>query len=146
MMYTLRPMSMYDEDWIVNTVAPYTVENDLKRNDLYNKEQLTKLFHMCLVSGVSFICEREGEPIGVIGGVQHGHVFNPEIPMVTTLFWFVDPQYRNSRAAYVLMKAYLDEIGDIECIFSLQDYSLKKDTFMLKMGFTHGERVFVKRK
>lgn len=145
-MYKLRDMEYDDLDWVVNTVAPYTISNDLKRPELYNSEQLTKVFNFILVNGLSYVCEHDGEPVGIVAGLLHGHVFNPEVLMATSVFWFVDPEHRNTRAAHMLLSTYNKEVArqGRENIFSLQDYSLKSDKYFSRMGFVPGEKLYRK--
>lgn len=146
-MYIIRDMRYDDLDWVINTVAPYTIENDLKRPELYHPEQLEQLFNHTLVNGLSYVCEQHGNPVGIVAGLLHGHVFNPDIKMATALFWFVDPDHRNTRAAYLLLQKYNNEVErqGRENVFAIQDYSLKSDRYFTKMGFTPGEKIFVKR-
>ena len=144
MTYSVRYLEMRDQDWVVNVAARRTILEDLKKPELFNSDQIDKLFNIAVVGEHSFICEKDGQPIGLVGGLQHGHIFNPNISMISTLFWYVLPEYRTGRAAYSLISAYkksIDMVG-LECVFAIQEYSLAKSDTFIRLGFTHGEAVF----
>lgn len=46
-------------------------------------------------------------PVGFIAGMVSGHWMNPEIQVLTELLWWVDPQFRGTRAAALLLEEFV---------------------------------------
>lgn len=144
MTYTVRYAEMRDKEWVIDEAAKRTIFEDLQKPELFNPTQLGKLFDIAILGEHSYICEKDGQPIGLVAGIQHGHIFNPEVLMISTLFWYVLPEHRTGRAAYQLISSYkksVDMVG-LECVFAIQEYSQAKANTFLRLGFTHGEGVF----
>lgn len=84
--------------------------------------------------------------VGFIAGMHSEHFFNPEIKTFTELFWWVTPEYRGSSAGVRLLEAFID-YGDARpgwICFGLEHNSPVKDETLLKRGFRHQERSFLK--
>ena len=144
MTYKVRPLNYFDKDWVVDDLGVYTITHDLQRPELVNTMQLRKLFDLSLQSVKGFVVESDGKPVGVLGGIQHGHILNPDHPCYTVLFWFIDPTHRKSRAAWLLLKAvkeFCRENGK-ELSFALQTYSLSNTSALPKLGFEVGETTY----
>lgn len=144
MTYTVRAPLYSDKEWVVGHLAFQTLENDLKRPELYNEEQLNTIFNTCFTKGKGWVVEKDGKPVGVLGGILHGHIFNPEVPCFTVVFWFIEEEYRGSRAAWLLLKKLIEfkEFEEVEVALAVQTYSLNHDTLLKRLGFVEGERTF----
>lgn len=54
-----------------------------------------------------WIAERRSRgPVGFIGGIMHPHFFNPSLRVLTEMFWWVEPNERNTRAGYRLLQIF----------------------------------------
>lgn len=88
-----------------------------------------------------------GMPVGLICGMFHRHAFNPEIKVLTEYFWWVQPEYRNTRAGLLLFNEF-DRIGkESGCdwvTFSLLPNSPVKKEFLEKKGYNLSEYAFLK--
>lgn len=144
MTYHIRSLSEQDRNWLLDIASYDTIHNDLGKPELYNREQLDNLFTTAQHGDYSFVCEMNGELIGIVSGIQHGHLFNPDVQLISTLFWYVAPAFRNSRAGWLLLKRYTDAVkaSGLNCIFAIQNYSNVKPSIFHKAGFTDGEQVF----
>lgn len=141
MTFKIRSLELTDKEVVTNTLGRRTIEEDLKRPELFNLQQLENLFNITLAHGNGFIVEENELVVGVIGGIEHGHILQPDVRCFTALFWFVLPEYRKSRAGWYLLreiKKYSLK-RDLELSLALQEYSLKDDTIMQKLGFKKGE-------
>jgi hypothetical protein len=86
--------------------------------------------------------------IGFIAGVLAPHYFNPGITVLSELLWWVDPNYRGSRAGMLLLDTYTD-IGRLRAHWTTmtleaespvhphtlekRGYRLKETNFMLEV-------------
>lgn len=140
----IRPLTFFDKSWVIEELGQHTLVHDLKRPELYNPVQLSNLFNTCMKMGKSWVAEENGKRLGVIGGVEHGHVFNPEFSVFTVVFWFVEEESRGSSAAWRLLKTVIDysKTNELELALAVQTYSLKHHSILTKLGFTEGERTF----
>lgn len=144
MTYRVRRATLEDKEWVVDHLGYITIHEDLKRPELYNRDQLATIFNSCYSLGRGWVVEKDGKAIGVLGGIKHGHIFNPEHMCFTVAFWFVEPEFRGSRAAWLLLKSLVEycESEELEIALALQTYSLSSHRLLLKMGFKEGERTF----
>ena len=57
--------------------------------------------------GASFVATDVNGHVGFIVGTLHPHLFNPDKLFLTSLLWWVTPESRGSRAAALLMAAFI---------------------------------------
>ena len=143
-MYNIRYLEERDRRWVIDIAARRTIIEDLKKPNLYNEDQLNGLFSLAVCGNHAFVCERNGEVVGLVAGIRHGHLFNPNVELVSTLFWYVLPEYREGRSAYLLLKRYRKSLDDenIWCVFSTQEYSSAKEETFSRFGFSKGENIY----
>lgn len=135
-----------DVDWILKELKVfsefYGTKKSLFGDDLnYSKTIVSQIIenHLCLISEIN------SEPVGFICGSLAPHVFNQEIMVLSEVFWWVKPEYRNSRAGALLLNAYID-FGKINAdwvLLTLEDKSPLKDQTLLKRGFVLKEKSFL---
>lgn len=82
---------------------------------------------------------------GFIAGFLYPHFFNPEIMTLMEVFWWVAEPYRQSRAGLKLFNQFLEFGKDRadQVIFTLEDNSPVKGSFLTKKGFRVKEHSFV---
>lgn len=144
MSYSLRNLEYSDREWVVYELGEYTIRNDMKREELYNPDQLLKIFDLCATNGKGFVVECDGKPVGVIGGLQHGHIFNPDVRCYSVVFWFVHEKYRKTRASWLLLKSLTTHCKEqgLELSLALQEYSLSNPKSLMRLGFVKGETTY----
>lgn len=144
MTYKVRKALATDKEWVVDELSKQTLANDLQRPDLYDPRQIRTLTNRVLLQGKGWVVEKDGKRIGVIGGLLHGHIFNPQVQCFTVLFWYVEEEYRNSRAAWLLLKELMKYVNErkLELSLTVQEYSLKHYSFLEKLGFKNKETIF----
>ena len=87
----------------------------------------------------------EDELVGFISGLIHPHLFNPDIKTLSEAFWWVKPEYRNSKAGSMLLKEYI-EFGKLNAdwiICTIERHSPVNDETFLKRGFRLQEKSFL---
>lgn len=85
--------------------------------------------------------ERAGMIVGTIGP----HMMNPEIRVLAEMFWWVSRKWRASRAAVMLLEAFIDygKANADWITFVLEDMSPVRDKTLERKGFRLKERMFL---
>lgn len=144
---TVRPGDYLDVPWAVEVGCYKSLTEDLKRPDLVNKPHWYELANTIIRDGISFVAEKDGELIGYIFGFLNKHMFNPEVISCSVISWYVLPEYRNTRASYLLIKNMEMEAKSANaeslCFLLPSDTNLKVNS-LEKSGFKTTENVFSK--
>lgn len=88
----------------------------------------------------------ERRTLGLIGGQLAPHPFNPELLVLTELFWWVDPEHRGGRAGAMLLDAFT-AYGEEHAhwiLFTLEHESPVNDRCLTKRGFALKERCYLR--
>jgi len=144
--YEVVPLSDSDMEWFVETAAVRMLKEEVNRPEYVDIENLYVLASTGAISGTAFVVKKEGNPVGAIGGILSPHLFNPKMRMLTEVFWYVLPEYRNTRAGLLLLDAYskkAEEVSD-EASFSLLKTSTVKKETLERKGFEFREYAFCK--
>lgn len=83
--------------------------------------------------------------VGFIAGALAPHPYNPAIRQLTEMFWWVAPEFRQSRAGSLLLDAFIEE-GKQRAHFivmTLEHNSPVRDETLTKRGFRHMSRDFL---
>lgn len=99
-------LTLDDLKWFVETAAVNMLMEELKRPELINLKALYALAERGLAQGTAFIVKRGYEPVGALGAMLVPNIYNPDIITFAELFWYVLPEYRNTRAGALLFSAY----------------------------------------
>ena len=86
-----------------------------------------------------------GFGVGFIAGHLAQHPFNPDITMLTELFWWVEPASRGTRAGSLLLDAYVaaGRTSAHWVLMTLEHDSPVNDRMLLKRGFKPKERSYL---
>lgn len=120
--------------------------HELKRPELINYKQLYTLAYAGLNGGTAFIAKQGDNPVGALGAILLPNLFNPEIKNLAEVFWYVLPEYRKTRAGYLLLKAVDDKAKEIadETTLSLLPTSDVAISTLKKRGYNLEEYGFRK--
>ncbi len=163
MSLTVRPATILDIDWLLSQLKQFSDFNKSKIPLFGGPIEVQKqILSDLLRNHVFLICEKQSEPgsleeldgsgklawkpVGLICGALHRHMFNPEIRCLTEYFWWVDPEYRNSRAGVMLFQEF-DAAGKelVDWVtFSLLENSPDFSGFLEKNGFKLIEKSYLK--
>jgi GNAT superfamily N-acetyltransferase len=133
--------------WFVEIAAVRMLTYELNRPELVHLKTLYELAKRGEESGTAFIAYAGEEPVGAIGGLLVHNPFNPEFTSLSEIFWYVLPEYRETRAGYLLLKAFEqrgEEIGVDELTLSLLPRSTVNTETLKKRGFNLEELGFRK--
>ena len=148
MTYEIKPVTEQDRQWSIGTASKSMLKDEVGRPDLYVPARLGMYFSKVVKDGTGLICWKDGKRVGMIGGILLPHHLKPSYTVLTEIVWYVDPDYRRSRASTLLLngyKALIDEKAD-EGIFTLLAHTPIEDSSMERMGFKPYERNFIYRK
>lgn len=135
-----------DMQWFVETAAVNMLTEEVRRPELIDMPTLYGLARMGYDKGTAFVAKINGEPVGAIGGLVLPHVFNPKIICLTEIFWYVLPEYRNTRAGVLLLNEFTSRgnlIADETtlCLLHTSQVNIKS---LNKRGYFLGEYAFRK--
>lgn len=142
----IRRASYDDIDWILPQLKEfsrfYGTKKELFSTDDYSREGMEAIIkhHVC------FIAERKDVGrVGLIAGFVMPHVFNPNVTVLSEVFWWVDPLYRGSRAALLLLNEFVawGKKNAQWVTFSLTEKSPVDDSVLTRRGFHLHERSFL---
>lgn len=104
----VRSANKFDMPYFINTVRKVH-ENDLA-NDYgmheLNNDYLNSLYQSLLLGeGVVLVLESDSV-VGICVGIIAPNTWNPEVKFLHQLLLYVEPEYRNTRGAYKLVKEF----------------------------------------
>lgn len=92
-----------------------------------------------------YIAVLDGTRVGFIAGVLMNHPFNPEIRLLSELFWWVDPAHRGSSAGARLL-ARFEEFGRKRAdwiTMTLEAKSPVDPSSLTRRGYRHQESSYL---
>jgi N-acetylglutamate synthase-like GNAT family acetyltransferase len=133
-------------DWFVDVVCFRMLNEEVKRPELFNKKQLNALSVQIIKDGTAFVAFDNDVPIGGTASLWMGHPFNQEIQTLAELVWYVLPEYRKSRAGFLLMKSLEDKAKELKAdlTFSVLPGTDINNSSLEKRGFKLEELAFRK--
>jgi GNAT superfamily N-acetyltransferase len=136
--YNTEVLTLDDVVWFVEVAAVRMLTDEVKRPELVNLDNLYKLAMMGVSGGTAFIVKKDGVPVGAIGAILTPNLYNPSLNTLSELFWYVLPEYRNTRAGYLLIKALDERAKEIahDCTLSLLPSSNVAIKTLEKRGYS----------
>lgn len=109
-------------------------------------DSLAMTFHTAIDHGLAFVAEVDGLVIGMIIGAKAPAMFNDNILIGQELGWWVDEEYRDTKAGVALLKAFEEACTECDIIsMSLLSTSDKKlRGYLTSLGYTEAETAYFK--
>lgn len=143
--YKVEDLQLEDVNWFVNIAAKQMLEDELKRPNLVNLNQLYALTAKSMEQRTAFVAKKNGKPIGAIAGLIAPNLYNPDFSECIELFWYVLPEYRIGRAGLLLMDTLIARGRSADAtVFSLLPTSNIKHKTLEKRGLQFRESGFIK--
>jgi len=145
--FTIRKATLEDLPDIMEELKNFDKFYDSKKK-LYRDDETTSAVIGGLIENhVFFVAEnnRTERVVGFISGLFCPHMYNPDIMTLVETFWWVNPEYRNTRAGLQLLNAYVDygkENADW-IICTIEADSPVNEKSFYKRGFKLKERSFL---
>lgn len=148
-MIEIRPSNEDDLDWLVKELRDfdtfYQTKKRLFGNESVVREKMLEIIrtHVCVIA--EKIENAATERIGFIAGILRPHFYNPEINVLSQLFWWVIPRERKSMAASMLMDAFVS-IGRAHAdwiTFNMSRGTPVKKSSFIRRGFEVSDQVYL---
>lgn len=139
-----------DVEWLVGELREFDRFYQTKKR-LFGDEKVVREKMLEIVnSHVCFIAEKTEEDgnskrIGFIAGILRPHFYNPDLRVLSQLFWWVLPTERKTLAASMLMDAFI-LIGKQHAdwiTFNMSPWTPVKERSFLRKGFSVSDRVYL---
>ncbi len=148
-MVTTRIADISDFDWIYNECIDFSKTYPSKLS-LTGNEEYAKFFIKNMLENkeayVVIVSENDRKLTGFIAGMIAPHHFNPDIRVLSELFWWVPVKYRGTRAGALLLNQFM-KFGEENCDwinFTLEETTPISDKALAKRGFKLTERAYLK--
>lgn len=146
-MIQIRPANEGDLDWLVGELRDFDTFYKTKKR-LFGDESIVRAklreaihYHVCLIAEKS----EDFTPTGFILGLLRPHFYNPDIRLLSELFWWVVPRYRHTISASLLMDEFI-AIGKAEAdwiTLNMSPWTRIKKRSLQQRGFEVSDQVFL---
>lgn len=146
----VRPATLDDIPWLMTQLREFDRFAGYKRSLMEDEAHARAGILGIIEKHVAFIAVEQNNrpdiyPLGFIAGYKTPHPFNPNIRVLTELFWWVAIGYRHGRAGAMLLSAFMD-YGEKNCdwiVMSLEHVSPVHPESLIRRGFNRKEESFL---
>lgn len=144
--YTVDKLSFEMLPWFVEVAAVNMLKDELKKPELVHLPELYRLAKVGMDWGTAFVVYDGSVPVGALGAILTDNLFNPEYKTLAEIFWYVLPEYRETRAGFLLLQAFENRGKEIayDMTLSLLPQSPVNIKALEKRGFAFEELSFRK--
>jgi hypothetical protein len=103
----VRPATTDDIPWLLAELAAFDRFFGSSRSLFPSIEYAEGVLTGVMTDHLFLVAESPHGPAGFIAGTITPHGLNPAIVVLAELFWWVAPEHRGSRAALLLLNAYV---------------------------------------
>lgn len=144
-MYKVRVATPSDIPYIVDVAATRMLVEEINKPQYVVKSRMHSLAAGSIAESHLWIALKNDVPVGALAATSVPNLFNPAIMCLAEVFWWVDPEHRQSRAGVLLLKAFIDESDKYdEASMSLLTTSRVLNQTLEKRGFVLREFGFHK--
>jgi N-acetylglutamate synthase-like GNAT family acetyltransferase len=142
----VRTARVTDIDWLLEQLKSFDVFVDAKKSlfpaaDVQARSILTNF----VMSQPFFVAEGFDGMVGFIAGTLGPHYLNPELRVLTEVFWWVDPKYRGTSAGARLLQVFT-ALGRLKAdwiVMTLEEKSPIDPESLLRRGFHPFESIYL---
>lgn len=108
----IREANKFDLPYFLEMVKHFQESTDLPASirSASNWEYINKLFHHMIIGGGLILIAESDKPIGMIVGLKNSNIWDPEQLSIQELMLWVEPEYRSTRAGYMLVKKFSETV------------------------------------
>lgn len=136
-MSQVRPATPADAPWILEQLLAFDKFFGSSRSLFPSIEAAEGRLAFLMDGHVVLVADNGAELQGFIGGLLGPSFFNDEVVQLTELFWWVAEEHRGSRAALMLLNAFV-AVGNTrahQVIMTLEDKSPVNPVTLERRGF-----------
>lgn len=97
---------------------------------------LNSLFNTIIHGGGIALIVEDKEPIGMMIGVISPNIWSPETLVMHQILLFIDEEYRNTRAAHMLITEYIDKCNELKEHKRISYHTISATKTMFDIDFT----------
>lgn len=121
-------------------------------NGLDDEQYISKIMNVILVGGgvalVAVPSDDSNQLCGMIAGIINQSVWDPKLLVLNEMVYWVEPEYRNTRMGYKLLKEYVQTADALVDAGRIKMYTMTKmvnspDLKLDRFGFRKTEEVWV---
>lgn len=144
---TVGVVQEQDLQWVIDVAAVRMLTEELKRPELVNMNNIQMLARKGLEDQTLFIAKQGDICVGTLGGLLVPNMFNSDLLTLAEVFWYVLPEYRNTRAGFLLLKTFEEKADEssYDSSLSLLPSSTISMEALAKRGFNLAEFAFVRK-
>ncbi len=142
---SVRSAVQEDVPWLLQQARAFDAAAGFKRGLMPTDEEAIPLLRALVAAHIVFIAEVNNCLAGFIAGWYGAHPFNRNVRTLTEVLWWVQPEYRGTRAGIMLLDRFEDcgrHIADWT-ILTLEHDSPLREAHLTKRGFRQTERAFL---
>lgn len=136
----------YDIDWLIGQLRQFSDFFDSKHKLFPDPDSARVGLKSFIDNHYILIADTEAYgPAGFIAGMLFNHPFNPSIKVLNESFWWVDPEFRGTKAGSILLYEFI-QFGkaNVNWVWmTLETNSPIKDEVLTKRGFILKERNYL---
>lgn len=108
----IRLANKFDVTDFLEMVSHFQKTTDLPASikNANNWEYINKLFHHIILGGGLILIAESDKTVGMIVGLKNRNVWDPDQYSIQELMLWVEPEYRKTRAGYMLVKEYTQTV------------------------------------
>lgn len=144
MTFKIEKLSPSTLKWFVEVGGVNMLVDELKRPELIDLPTQYVIADRMMYGDTAWVVKKDDECVGGLGALLVPNLYNPRFTTLAEIFWYVLPEYRNSRAGLLLLKAFDEAAEDKadDAVLSLLPSSEVRS--LDKRGFKFGEKSFRK--
>ena len=143
----VRPGTPEDVEWMLDQAGAFN-EFIGTRHSLFPDRERGRTFLLNFLERQPvYIADSRGTPVGFMLLLLHPHLFNPDVLVLTELLWWVQPEYRATRAAALLLLAFEqagERLGVDWMVMTLEAKSPLNPDALEKRGYRLHERSYLR--
>lgn len=134
----IRIANKFDLPYFIDLIHRINDDNEL--GDVVNAElddmHLNTIFASILAgAGICYIAEHDDERIGMILGMISPNIWAPQYLFLHQMLYFVEEEYRNTRAGYLLFKEFDKKSKEMVEAKRVHHITLSAPKTLLEMNF-----------
>lgn len=143
----IRPANKFDCPYFIHLIHKI---HELKETGSWNIEledsYISSVFNTILHGGgIALVAEKNNEPIGMAVGLINPNLWSPKLFVIHQIVFFVDEEYRHTKAAHSLLTNYLDEVEKLKEQKRIQYSTITASKTMFDIDFSRFGYEFVEK-